>query len=170
MKIKFLVVAVFTGMVFTGTLFAQTALPKGNKQVNFGVGFSDWGIPVYLGFDHAVHNDFTIGAEGSFRGYRERWDGRRYRRSVFGLAVNGNYHFNTLLDIPSNWDFYAGANLGFYLWNDADRDYRGPNSSGLGLGAQIGGRYYWSSKAGINLEFGSGNAFSGGKLGFTVRL
>jgi len=85
------------------------------------------------------------------------------------VSANGNYHFNSLLDIPNNWDFYAGLNLGFYIWNSSD-DYPGSNTSGLGLGAQVGGRYYFNDKLGVNLEFGGGNAFSGGKVGVSVRL
>jgi hypothetical protein len=40
----------------------------------------------------------------------------------------------------------------------------------VGLGAQIGGRYYLSDKVGLNLEFGGGNAFSGGKFGVSIKL
>jgi hypothetical protein len=39
--------------------------------------------------------------------------------------------------------------------------------SGLGLGAQIGGRYFFKDNFGLNLEFGGGNALSGGKFGIT---
>ncbi len=28
----------------------------------------------------------------------------------FGLSFNGNYHFNTVLEIPKDWDLYAGLN------------------------------------------------------------
>jgi len=40
----------------------------------------------------------------------------------------------------------------------------------MGRGAQIGGRYYFTQKVGINLELGGGNAFSGGKIGLTFKL
>jgi hypothetical protein len=68
--------------------------------------------------------------------------------------------FQYILNISSLWDFYAGLNLGFYNWNSPN-DYEGSHNSGLGLGAQIGGRYFFNNKVGINLEFGGGNAFSG---------
>ncbi len=97
-------------------LFAQSALPKGQTQLNFGVGFSNRGVPVYLGFDHAVHNNVTLGLEGSYRGYNERFGDDRFKHNVFGILGNVNYHFNTILEIPSNWDFYAGANVGFFSW------------------------------------------------------
>ena len=72
------------------------------------------------------------------------------------------------MNIPSPWDFYAGLNLGFYSVSSSN--YSEGISSGLGLGAQIGGRYYFSDQWGINLEFGGGNYFSGGKFGITFKL
>ncbi len=145
------------------------SLPKGQSQLNLGVGFSDWGVPVYIGFDHSVSNDITLGLELSYRGYTERYNGNDYNHSVTSFSGNGNYHFNRVLEIPSNFDFYAGLNLGFYVFS-SPAGYPGTHSSGLGLGAQIGGRYFFSKKTGLNLEFGGGNAFSGGKFGLTFKL
>lgn len=156
-------------MLITVGVNAQTALPKGESQINFGVGFSSRGIPVYFGVDHAIHNNVTLGGEISYRGYNEKYNNERYKHNVFGVSGNINYHFNTVLKIPSNWDFYAGANVGFFTWSSPD-DYRGNNTTGLGLGGQVGGRYFFSKNTGINLEFGGGNAFSGGKLGLTIKL
>mgnify|MGYP001077661630 CR=1 FL=1 len=81
---------------------AQGAAPlsKGEKQMNFGVSFNDGGIPLYFGIDFAVHNDITIGGMAAFN-----LNGFDY----MNLAFRGDYHFNRLLEIPSNWDFYAGA-------------------------------------------------------------
>jgi hypothetical protein len=116
-----------------------------------------------------VHKDVTLGAELSYRGYDDNRDKHNYHHSVIGISGNANYHFNTVLNIPSPWDFYAGLNLGFYNWSSPN-EYSGSHNSGLGLGAQIGGRYYFSNKVGINLEFGGGNAFSGGKFGITIKI
>ncbi len=156
-------------LVATSTAFAQGPISKGETQLNVGVGLSSWGVPVYLGFDHGVHPDITLGGELSFRSYNDNWQGDKYDHNVIGILGNANYHFNTVLNIPSDWDFYAGLNLGFYNWSSPN-DYDGSHNSGLGLGAQIGGRYYFSNNVGINLEFGGGNAFSGGKFGLTIRL
>lgn len=157
----FLVVAQFS--------FGQYALSKGEAQINAGLGFSSWGVPVYAGFDVGVHPDISVGGEFSFRSYRDNYFGNRYNHSIIGISGNGNYHFNTLLEIPEEWDFYAGLNLGFYFWN-SDNDYPGNESSGVGLGAQVGGRYYFSERVGVNLEFGGGNVFSGGKFGVSIKL
>lgn len=157
-------------LIYTSTmLFSQTPLPKGSSQLNVGVGLSSWGIPFYLGFDAGMKNDFSLGVEGSFRYNYENWRQNRYRHNIIGISGNANYHFNRVFGMTPNWDLYAGLNIGFYIWNYAP-GFDGNRTSGLGLGAQVGGRYYFSSKTGINFEFGSGNAFSGGKVGLSFKL
>jgi outer membrane immunogenic protein len=156
-------------LVASQAVSAQYFLSKGEAQFNAGLGLSSWGVPVYAGIDWGVHRDISVGGELSFRSFGDRFEGNRYRHSVIGIAGNGNYHFNTLLDIPREWDFYAGLNLGFYIWN-SDDDYPGNRTSGLELGAQVGGRYYFNDRFGVNLEIGGASAFSGGKVGVTLKL
>lgn len=161
----------FIAVAFIG--FAQNPIDKGQAQLNAGVGFSNWGLPVYVGFDYGVHSDITIGAELSYRRYSESYrvnnQTYKYGHSLIGILGNGNYHFNTILGIPDNWDFYAGLNIGFLVWNSPN-DYNGSHASGLGLGGQVGGRYYFNKKFGLNLEFAGGNALNGGKFGISIRL
>ena len=156
-------------LLFSSLIYAQSPIAKGESQINAGLGLSSWGVPVYIGFDHGIHPDITVGGELSYRSYSDKYANVNYDHSVIGISGNGNYHFNRVLEIPKNWDFYAGLNLGFYIWNSPS-DYHGSHSSELGLGAQVGGRYYFSDKIGLNLEFGGGNAFSGGKIGLTFKL
>ncbi len=156
-------------ILITHFSFGQYALAKGQAQFNAGVGFSSWGVPVYAGFDVGVHRDISLGGELSVRNYRDNYTNTRYKHNIIGVSGNGNYHFNTLLEIPKDWDFYAGLNLGFYFWNSSN-DYPGNERSGVGLGAQVGGRYYFNDKFGLNLELGGANTFSGGKFGVTFKL
>jgi len=149
--------------------FSQNPAPRGSTQLNFGVGFSGWGIPLYVGIDHFIHRDITLGGELSFRSYHENWQNNTYNHGIAGVSGNFNYHFNHILTIPSRWDLYAGINLGFFVWSSPTA-YDGNNHSGLGLGGQIGTRYYLSNRVGLNLEFGGGNAFSGGKFGLTIKI
>ncbi|MEX1192120.1 MAG: outer membrane beta-barrel protein [Brumimicrobium sp.] len=165
-KIKLTFIAV---LLITTTSFAQSPIAKGGAQFNAGVGLSTWGIPVYLGFDFGIHKDITIGGEVSFRTHHDRYKDYRYNHSIFGFSGNANYHFNSLLNIPPKFDFYAGLNVGFYYWN-SPKNYYGQHYSGLGIGAQVGGRYYFNERIGINLEFGGGNAFNGGKIGISIKL
>jgi len=163
-------IALSIGLLFFVVLaMAQNPLPKGKSQLNAGFGFSNHGIPIYVGFDYGVHKDITIGGELSIRSYHENYSGNKYNNNGLGLAFTTNYHFNTIMQIPTNWDFYAGLNVGFTFWN-LDDGYDGNTDSGFGLGAQIGGRYFFTNKFGINLEFGGGSAYSGGKFGITYKF
>lgn len=152
-----------------GTIYGTNALAKGQTQLNAGVGLSSWGVPVYIGLDYGVHQDVTLGGELSFQSYKEGYHDTDYDHTIMGVSGNANYHFNNILEIPSNWDLYAGLSLGFYVWNSPN-GYHGSHSSGLGVSGQIGGRYYFTNKFGVNLEFGGGNEFSGGKFGVSIRL
>ena len=156
-------------VLIAGFAFSQNPIPVGKSQLNLGVGISGWGVPVYIGIDYGVHKNITIGGEVSFSSYNENWKNNRYHHNITGISGNANYHFNNALEISKKWDLYAGLNLGFYVWTSPD-NYDGNNNSGLGLGAQIGTRYYVSNKVGLNLEFGGGNAFTGGKFGVTIKL
>jgi hypothetical protein len=155
--------------MIAGYSFSQSPIPVGRSQFNVGVGFSDIGTPFYLGVDYGVLRDVTIGGEFSYRAYHESWNSNYYDHNIMGFSGNGNYHFNSIFGISPRWDLYAGLNLGFYVWSSPD-DYSGSNSSGLGIGAQFGGRYYLTNRVGLNLEFGGGNAFSGGKFGLSFKL
>ena len=66
-----------------------------------------------------------------------------------------------MFGLPSEWDVYAGANVGWRIDND--------NDGGVNWGAQIGGRWFWSEKWGINAEFGGGSGVTGG-VGVTMRF
>jgi hypothetical protein len=157
-------------LVFASTFaIAQGRLTKGQNQLNAGFGFSGWGLPVYVGFDHGVGKDITVGAELSFRAYRESFRQVNYSHTIFGFSANGNYHFNNLLDIDEEWDVYAGLNIGFYAWSSPN-NYPGNYASSPGLSAQVGGRYFFNSRTGLNLEFLGGNVLSGGKFGITHRF
>lgn len=161
---KYILLSAF--ITVTAMSFGQRT---GKNQLNFGVGLSDWGIPVYLGIDGYIHRDVTLGGELSYRYYHQNVNDIYYDNSILGISGNVNYHFNRILNINPHWDLYAGLNAGFYIWNSPD-NYNGSGTSGLGLGAQIGTRYYLSKNVGINLEFGGGSAFTNGKLGLTVTL
>jgi outer membrane immunogenic protein len=176
MKNLILVVAfvLISGLTFSQNrvVIQKNHTSSGANQLNLGVGLSEWGIPVYIGFDHFVSQDVTLGAEFSYRNYAKYYfyNDRYYGSNIMGFSGNANYHFNSVLNIPSNWDFYAGLNIGFYTYGNEPVGYNGTHTSGLGLGGQIGGRYYLSNKVGLNLEFGGTNAFRGGKFGLTIKI
>lgn len=144
--------------------YAQSPLSKGEKQLNAGFGFSGIGTPIYIGADFAVHDDITIGPQVSCRKHSELL----FDLNLIVIAGTANYHFNTLLEIPSEFDVYAGVTLGYYAWS-VPAGYPGNRASGLGLEGQIGGRYYFDPQWAANLEFGGGTA-SGGKIGISYKF
>lgn len=140
--------------LIAGSILAQDGeapLQKGQKQVNFGLGFDSNGFPVYGGIDFAVHNDVTVGPMVKIK-FEDDF-------TTFSALGRADYHFNRIMGIPRNWDFYAGGNLGFNVGDEFKMDF----------GLQVGGRWFWSEKWGLNLEFGGGSGF-GTLIGLTVRL
>jgi outer membrane immunogenic protein len=119
---KYFLVLAVTSFFCTAAL-PQSPLAVGKSQVNFGVGLSEWGVPVYFGLDYGALRNVTIGGEVSYRSYRENWKDNYYRHNIIGFSVNGNYHFNSLFKIPPAFDLYAGPSLGFYTWSSPG-DYR----------------------------------------------
>ena len=145
---------------------AQNPIRVGGRQINVGAGISDWGIPVYAGIDFGIHEDFSVGVHASFSSFDETWDSTEYKRTVAGFTAVGNYHFNRILKISNRWDLYAGMNVGYYAWSKP-ADYYGSNETATGLGLQLGGRYYFNEKLGLNLEMATGNSTTGVKFGIS---
>ena len=166
-------IALVLALFAFGFANAQAPLEEGGLQLNAGIGTSGWGTPVYVGLDYGIAPNFTLGGEVSYQSYSQNFiGGGDLKSSILGLQANGNYHFNEVLNIPSEWDFYAGANLNYYSWsskvNGNSYDYNDADNFGLGL--QVGGRYFFNDNFGINLQLGGGNVVSGAKIGITYKL
>lgn len=101
---KILVLAI-TFVLISSFAFSQRLANDGGSQLNVGVGLSDHGLPLYIGFDHSISRDVTLGAELSYRAYNEHYNNFNYDHNIIGLSGNANYHFNNALRIPSRWDF-----------------------------------------------------------------
>ncbi|BDD06612.1 hypothetical protein [Aureibacter tunicatorum] len=148
-------------IAFTATSsFAQRNW-SGNRMFNAGLGFANKGVPVYAGVEFGVHPDITVGGEISYLSYRHN----NHRNNIFGFQGLANYHFGRILNMSSEWDFYAGANLGFNVYNKAANEDN--NYSNLSLGLQIGGRYYFNNNLALNLELLGGNNIYGGRIGIS---
>ena len=146
---------VLAALMFSGLIFAQGAAPlsKGEKEMNFGLGFGS-GIPAYWGMEWAVHNDITVGGVAAIN-----LSGFDYMT----LLARGDYHWNRIINIPPEWDFYAGVSLG------GDIGFSSGYGSGLHFDAHVGGRWFWSDKWGLNLEVGGGTGF-GASIGVTMKM
>ncbi|GAA4449621.1 hypothetical protein [Rurimicrobium arvi] len=170
---------IFAAMMAAGSTSIAQSATRGRSYndglvlINAGIGLSNWGVPLYGGVEAYV-SDFTIGGMLSYRRYYSDWRDYRYDFSATTISAIANYHFNRVFNIPSNWDLYLGANIG-YCFEGYDRplgapDYTYRRVGGLAAGLQLGGRYYFSRAAGLNLEVGGGNVLSDVRFGVTFRL
>ncbi|WP_348798169.1 hypothetical protein [Flavobacterium adhaerens] len=169
---KFILMIAF-GFISNG-LFAQAPLEEGGVQLNGGIGFTEWGFaPFYFGIDYGLVRDVTIGAQVSYLTTNNDdyylGDHNYNHNSAVGIGANGNYHFNRILDIPSKFDFYAGANVTGYIWNYDNKDYHRDYDS-FNVGLQVGGRVFFNDNFGLNLELSGGSTVSGAKFGVTFKL
>ena len=147
--LKIVTVLVLTCVSFFALGQGESALSKDGKQWNFG-------LPGYVGLDFAVHDMVTVGPKIVYELFNNN--------NTFKAGVVGDFHFNQLIGIPSNFDFYAGVSAG---WRFKSDDNKG--TDGFDIGGQVGGRWFWSDKWGLNLEFGF-SGFVGGGLGVTMRM
>ncbi len=158
---------IFSVIVLLGYTTNAQPIQEGETQINAGLGLSTYGLPVYAGVEFGLENNFSVGGELSYRKYSKY---SIYSPTITTIAAFGNYHFNELLEIPSEWDVYAGLNLGYSIWSNNDvYDYSWFKGSGVYITGQIGGRYYVNDNFAINLELGGGT-YSGGKLGVTFKI
>ena len=151
-NIALLVVVLFTA----STIFAQrdgvAPLAKGEQQLNFGIGISDGGVPLFVSYDFAVHKDVTITPQIDLR-----FDNNN---TYFGVVFKGDYHWNYLIGIPNDFDFYSGARVGMDFGN-SNTDFR--------IGLQVGGRWYWNDRWGLNLEIAGGTGI-GTVFGVSMKM
>lgn len=168
-------------LFFAVATASAQGLEKNKVQINGGVGLSGWGVPVYLGLDYGIARDFTIGAEASYSSKKVSDGYFESKYSIFGFGINGNYYFDRLLKLPNEFNLYAGATLGYA---NVSETINGPSAllpyyetyhssfavSGIDLGLQIGGRYFFTKNLGLNLQLGGGIHTFGGRLGLTYKL
>lgn len=178
---KKLMLAGAFALIGATTMNAQR-VEKGDLQANAGVTLAgNWGVPVYAGVDYGVHKDITVGFEASYASSNLTGYGNyKVKSNWFGVGINGNYHFNTLLNIPNKWDVYAGLNLAYNHFSydfpvvmgvKFDENTFGFDGSGIGFGAQIGARYYFTDKLGVNLQFGGGSVLdAAGRVGISYKF
>jgi hypothetical protein len=108
---------------------------------------------LYAGIEFPVGKAITVGPL-----VNTDWDFNK-----FVIAAKGNYSFDDIFSLPAAWDVYAGGNVGYRL------DSGDNNDDGANWGLQVGGRWFWSDKWGINAEFGGGSGVTGG-VGITMKL
>lgn len=174
MKNKILIAVFIFVVMLSASSYAQyNPYTDQSKLFTVGVGASGWGIPVFLRYEQAVADNITVGGNLSFQSKGENYGSYKWKHTITGLNARASYHFNELLSVPDEWDFYGGASLGYYIWNTKFNgtgtyfDYSGSGSGGISIGAHVGARYFVNEKIGITGELGGGSVLAGGTVGVT---
>lgn len=177
MKNKFFIGVLILFVMFTTSSYAQfNPYSEGNGLLSAGVGASSWGIPLFVRYEHPVADNITVGGAFSFQSKSQNFMSYKWRHTITGLNARGSYHFNELLNVPDEWDFYGGASLGYFIWNTkfdgtgTSIVYTGSGSGGFSLGGHVGARYFLNEKIGVVLELGGGTVLAGGTVGVTFLL
>ncbi len=194
MKNKLIISSFVLAMLFSANSYAQfNPHSNGVSMITAGVGFSSWGIPIFARYEAPVADNITVGGGLSFQTKSDTYGSSKWKTTLFSINARGSYHFNELLEVTDEWDFYAGVNLGYVVangkWTDnggngnvitPDSNARiastsattayGFGSGGIGVGIHLGARYFIKDNLGINLEVGGGSQLSGGTIGVTFLL
>ncbi len=133
--------------VSSSAFAGEAPLSPGQLAFNGGLGLGRSPLPLYAGLDVSVHRDVTLGGDVFVS------------TGAGGIAAmgRGDYHWNRLLGIPRQGDFYLGLGLVLGDW-------------GLYPRLQLGGRWFFNDRVGLNLELGGATKEVGGLFGVTVKL
>ena len=121
--------------------YAQT-----RSQLNFGL--------VAISYDIPVSENIAISP----------FAGTDFNLDWLIAGVKANYYFDNLFGLADAWDVYGGANAGFGI------DLEPEKENDLDVGLQVGGRWFWNENWGLYLELGGGKLGPTGGLGVTLRL
>ena len=174
-KIFFAIIAI-SALLSTNSFAQYNPYTDGSGLATVGVGFSGWGIPIFVRYEHPVADNITVGGAASFQTHSENWSSYKWKHTIVGLNARGSYHFNEIINAPDEWDFYGGVSLGYYIWNTkydgpgSAYVYSGGGSGGFNIGAHVGATYFVKDNLGITVELGGGSVLAGGTLGVTFVL
>jgi hypothetical protein len=149
---------------------------KGDMAANLGIGvggfyatgsgYSTKIPPVELSGEYFIMNNFSVGGfiGGSKNEYEYKLGSSDYETiayTYFNIGAIGNYHFVN----HEKFDVYGGARIGYVglsLKYDEDEIESGSidkldgRSSGILVGAHVGGRYFFTESFAANAELGYG--------------
>lgn len=153
-----LVAIIFLGLSQTSK--AQDGYAEGNIDlfVDFGFTTGLGIVPVTVGGNYMVLDFLSVGAEIGFRmdNYKLYFSPalgtQKFKRKGGCIITRGDYHFNDLLDLPGEFDVFAGIDIGVGFYGEGKYDiytYDGTNVYFL-AGPHIGGKWFFSEKFGIH--------------------
>ncbi len=137
-----------TMIALVGVMFfsANSVSAQATKYLNVGGA----GTGFYGSIEFPVSSVITVAPQVS----------TNYNFNSLIIAGKGNFYLDDAVDLDDAWDVYAGVNLGWRIEDVND---------GFHWGLQVGARWFWSDKWGINAEVGGGSGVLGG-VGLTMKM
>lgn len=170
MKAKLLIIVCVLGL----GAYAQ------ENHLNFGVGASNWGLPIYGSFDFNVAENLNVVGGVGFQTKTEKYNAPGFvyswRSQIISFRGGVQYYFDELLNLDDDFDVYGVGVLSYYIWNQT---YDGPGSApvytgsgdgNIGINIGAGGRWHFSEKWSLNAEIGGGNVMSGLLFGVSLAM
>lgn len=166
-----------TLFVLTTTAFSQDlSYQQGNSDLNIGVGIgnpfwgsglkSTMGVNPSVSYEYGFSDKISAGAVFAYSGAKFEEFDIKYTGILVG--ARGSYHFLT----SEKFDPYVGLALGYVIVkvkdNSGESDF-GLKASGMGYGAHLGARYFFSPNIGIHAEIGYAS-FSILNAGITLKF
>lgn len=190
-KMKKLTLLLLT-LLYTNIAFSQ----KEKGILNLGIGVGNGGLRINsvnydgynsrvstpalgISYEIPVHPDITVGPYLGFnretlkRTQFPEWEYNKKSSTNIWFGGKGAYYFDNLLGLNDEFDFYAGATLGFSYSNIRETsDVGSPtlNSTTLlpNFGLFIGGRYWFKDNFAAYAETGLGVSWL--NLGISLKM
>lgn len=156
MKTIFIVFFLF----FTTFLAQEEVLKdKNHNYLGLGIGLYKGDFGPWLQYEHGIDREWSIGLiAGSTFTYRPDFNNPR----LF-FTLRGAYHFNKILALPYQQDWYFGTGLGPKLSWSLNRVW-------IQVTLYTGYRYFFFRKFGIQLEFLAGINALGMNAGLIFKI
>jgi len=137
-----------TTIALVGIMLLGSNLANAQAQKYLNIGGAGTGL--YASIEFPVSSFITVAPQIS----------TNYNFNALVIAGKANFYLDEVFELDSSWDVYAGANLGWRVETGND---------GVNVGIQVGARWFWSDKWGVNAEFGGGTGVLGG-VGVTMKM
>lgn len=159
----------FAGIIISA--HAQYPLESGRLQINLGTGYTNQGIPAYVGADLGIAENLSLGVDGSIRFFNENFGNTTYNHSIITVLGNVNFHFNNMFKLRdhTSTDLYGGLSGG-YAMAESPALYGGGVETGAVFGAQFGYRMFFNEKVGLDFQLNAMSTYMGARIGLTLLL
>lgn len=135
-------------LLVLASLASAEGFEKGKSYLGPSIGIA-WGMGFGGQYEYGINEKFGVGADVSYTSFTESYFDYKWKYTLIGFLAAGSYHFTP----GKKFDPYAKLGLGFFNWDAEYSDnyghttsslYNAGYSSGVGIGGQLGARYFFS--------------------------